>query len=29
MLKPAHGEHKPLIYKTDTYKGKEKDEWEV
>ena len=29
MLKPVHGEHEPLIYKTDMYKGREKDEWEV
>ena len=29
MLKPVHREHKPLIYKADTYRGKEKNKWEV
>ena len=29
MLEPVYGEHKPPIYKTDTYKGREEDEWEV
>ena len=29
ILEPAHGEHEPLIYKADTYRGKEEDEWEV
>ena len=26
MLKPAHGNHEPLVYKQDTYKGHEEDE---
>ena len=25
MLEPAHGNHKPLIYNQDTYKGYKKD----
>ena len=25
ILKLVYGEHKPLIYKIDTYKGKEED----
>ena len=29
MLKPVYGEYEPLIYKIDTYRGKEKDEQEV
>ena len=29
MLKPVYGEHELLIYKADTYKGREEDEWEV
>ena len=29
MLKPAHGEYKPLIYKADMYRGREEDKWEV
>ena len=29
MLKLVHGEHEPLIYKVDTYRGREEDEWEV
>ena len=29
MLKLAHREHKLLIYKADTYRGREEDEWEV
>ena len=29
MLKLAHGEHELLIYKVDTYRGREKDKWEV
>ena len=29
MLKPAYGEHELLIYKVDTYRGREEDKWEV
>ena len=29
MLKLVYGEYKLLIYKTDTYKGREEDKWEV
>ena len=29
MLEPVYREHEPLIYKVDTYKGREEDEWEV
>ena len=29
MLKLVYREHELLIYKADTYKGREKDEWEV
>ena len=29
MLEPAYGEHEPLIYKADMYRGREEDEWEV
>ena len=29
MLKLVYREYKPLIYKADTYRGKEKDKWEV
>ena len=29
MLKLAYREHKLLVYKADTYKGREEDEWEV
>ena len=29
MLELAYGEHELLIYEADTYRGKEKDEWEV
>ena len=29
MLELVYREHKPLIYKADIYKGREKDEWEV
>ena len=29
MLEPAHGNHEPLVYKQDTYKGCEEDEWLV
>ena len=25
ILKPAHGNYKPLVYKQDTYKGHEED----
>ena len=29
MLELAYREHELLIYKIDTYRGKEEDEWEV
>ena len=29
MLKLVYGEHEPLIYKADTYRGKEEDKWEI
>ena len=29
ILKPVYREYKLLIYKTDTYRGKEKDKWEI
>ena len=29
MLELVHGEYELLIYKTNIYKGREKDEWEV
>jgi len=29
MLEPAHGNIKPLVYKADTYRGQEKDKWQV
>ena len=29
ILKPAHGNHEPPVYKQDTYKGREEDEWPV
>ena len=29
MLKPAYREHELLIYKIDTYRGREEDKWEV
>ena len=29
MLKLVYGEHELLIYKADTYRGKEEDKWEV
>ena len=29
MLEPVYREHELLIYKIDTYKGREKDKWEV
>ena len=29
ILKLAHGEHEPLIYKINTYRGREEDKWEV
>ena len=29
MLKLVYGEYKLLIYRKDTYKGREKDKWEV
>jgi len=27
MLELAHGKVKPLVYKVDTYRGQEEDEW--
>ena len=29
MLEPVYGEHELLIYKADTYRGREEDKWEV
>ena len=29
ILEPVYREHELPIYKTDTYKGKKKDKWEV
>ena len=29
MLELVYREYKSLIYKTDTYKGREKDKWEI
>ena len=29
MLELVYREYKLLIYKTDTYKGKEEDKWEI
>ena len=29
MLKPVYREYKLLIYKIDTYRGKEEDKWKV
>ena len=29
ILEPAHGNHELLVYKQDTYKGHEEDEWLV
>ena len=29
ILEPVYREYKLLIYETDTYKGREKDKWEV
>ena len=29
MLKLVYGNHEPLVYKQDTYKGREEDEWPV
>ena len=29
MLKLVYREYKPLIYKTDIYRGRKEDEWEV
>ena len=27
ILEPAYGNHKPLVYKQDTYKRREEDKW--
>ena len=29
MLKPVHGEYELPIYKIDTYRGREEDEWKI
>ena len=29
MLKPAHRNIKPPLYKMETYRGQEEDEWDV
>ena len=29
ILKPVYREHKPLIYKADTYRGREEEKWEI
>ncbi len=29
MLEPAKGNIKPLVYEQDTYRGQEKDEWDI
>ena len=29
MLEPAHGNHKPPVYKQDMYKEREEDKWPV
>ena len=29
ILKPVYREHKPPIYKTDIYRGRKEDKWEV
>ena len=29
ILEPAKGDVEPLLYKMDTYKGQEKDEWDI
>ena len=29
MLELIYREYKPLIYKADTYKGKEENKWEI
>ena len=29
MLKPVHGEDELPIYKIDTYRGREEDEWKI
>ena len=29
ILELVYGKYKPLIYKTDTYRGREKDKWEI
>ena len=29
MLELAYGEHELLIYKADTYRGREEDKWEI
>jgi len=29
MLKPAHRNIKPLVYKADIYRGQEEDKWQV
>ena len=29
MLEPAHRDIKPPVYKMETYRGQEEDEWDV
>jgi hypothetical protein len=29
ILEPAHGNVEPPVYKADTYRGQEEDEWQV
>jgi len=29
MLEPVKGSIEPLVYKMDTYRGQEEDEWDI
>jgi len=29
MLKPAHGNIKPPVYKMETYRGQKEDKWDI
>jgi len=29
MLKPAHGDIEPLVYKIETYRSQKEDKWDV
>jgi len=29
MLKPAHEDIKPPVYKMETYRGQEEDKWDI